>query len=68
LQSKYSITLATPPIYFALVITGDDVSRNICIGWPQTSILLISAIQVARITDMSHKHLAANLVSLMIFF
>jgi hypothetical protein len=25
-----------------------------CLGWPQTAILLISASQVARITDVSH--------------
>jgi hypothetical protein len=29
-------------------------SHTSCLGWPQTSILLISASQLARITDMSH--------------
>jgi hypothetical protein len=29
--------------------------RTICPGWPQTTILLISASPEARITDMSHQ-------------
>jgi hypothetical protein len=35
------------------------VSGNICPGSPQTAILLISASQIARITGISHWHLAA---------
>jgi hypothetical protein len=31
-----------------------EVSRNFCLGWPQTMILLISASQVAKITGLSH--------------
>jgi hypothetical protein len=31
---------------------------TICLGWPQTVILLISASQVAKITGMSHWRLA----------
>jgi hypothetical protein len=31
----------------------------LCPGWPQTSILSISASQVARITDVSHRRLAS---------
>jgi hypothetical protein len=34
------------------------VSQTICSDWPQTEILLVSASQVARITGMSHWHLA----------
>jgi hypothetical protein len=33
---------------------GGRVSQTICPGWPRTMILLISAAQVARITDVSH--------------
>jgi hypothetical protein len=29
---------------------------TICLGWPQTAVLLISASWVARITGMSHWH------------
>jgi hypothetical protein len=36
------------------------VSWTICPDWPQTSILLISASQVARIKSMSHWCLAVN--------
>jgi hypothetical protein len=32
------------------------VSQTICLGWLPTSILLISASQVARIIGMSHQH------------
>jgi hypothetical protein len=37
---------------------GGGVSRNICLAWPPTSILPISAFQVARITGVSHWRLA----------
>jgi hypothetical protein len=37
---------------------GDGVSQTVCPDWPQNSILLISSSQVARITGMSHWHLA----------
>jgi hypothetical protein len=33
---------------------GDGVLWTICSGWSQTTVLLISASQVARITGMSH--------------
>jgi hypothetical protein len=48
LQSRCSTAWARPPAHFALVI----------LGWPQTSVLLTSASQVARITCVSHWHLA----------
>jgi hypothetical protein len=32
------------------------VSRSICLSWPQTSILPISAPQVAKIIGVSHWH------------
>jgi hypothetical protein len=50
---------ATPP---ALVCEGffwDRVSWTICPGWLQTTILLISAFWVARLTDISHWYLAS---------
>jgi hypothetical protein len=34
------------------------VLQTICLGWPWTKILLISASQVAKITGMSHWHQA----------
>jgi hypothetical protein len=37
---------------------GDGVSVTISLGWPETSILLISASQVARVSGVSHQHLA----------
>jgi hypothetical protein len=33
----------------------DGISWSICLDWPRTESLLISASQVARITDMSHQ-------------
>jgi hypothetical protein len=36
----------------------DMVLQTIFLGWPQTSVLLISASWVARSTDVSHCHLA----------
>jgi hypothetical protein len=39
----------------------DRVSWTICPGWLQPEILLISASWVARITGMSHRHLAKKL-------
>jgi hypothetical protein len=35
----------------------DRVLRTVCPGWPRTTILLISAFWVARITGVSHGHL-----------
>jgi hypothetical protein len=35
---------------------GDGVSVAICLGWPQTVILQISASLVAMITDVSHQN------------
>jgi hypothetical protein len=37
---------------------GDGAFWTICLGWPQTMILLISASQIARITGVSHQHSA----------
>jgi hypothetical protein len=36
----------------------DRVSWTICLGWLWTSILLISASRVARMTGVSQQHLA----------
>jgi hypothetical protein len=35
---------------------GDGVWRNICSGWPWTSVFLISTFQIARIWSVSHQH------------
>jgi hypothetical protein len=39
-------------------VFNDRVLRTICPGWLRTTILLISASWVARITAVSHWHLA----------
>jgi hypothetical protein len=36
----------------------DGVLQTICLGWPQTTILLISASQALRIIGVSHQRLA----------
>jgi hypothetical protein len=35
-------------------LVENGISGTVCLGWPQTSILLISASQVAEITSVSH--------------
>jgi hypothetical protein len=40
---------------FCSAYFGDGVLGTICLGWPPTSLLPISASQVARITGMSHR-------------
>jgi hypothetical protein len=55
LQSRRSNTWALSPVHFALVIFKDGVLQTICPGWPRTTILWISASQVARTTGMSHQ-------------
>jgi hypothetical protein len=37
---------------------GRGVSQTVCLGWPQTTSLPVSASQVARITGVSPWHLA----------
>jgi hypothetical protein len=59
LQSRYCTTWAIPPVHFALFILEMGVFQTICLSWPLTVILLISASQVARIIGVSHWHLAA---------
>jgi hypothetical protein len=59
LQSRHSTTWTTPPIHFFLIwLFWRWGIWNICPGWPQTLCLPISAFQVARITGVSHQHLA----------
>jgi hypothetical protein len=41
-------------------VFSNRVSRTICLGWFQIAILLISASWVARITRVSHQHLASS--------
>jgi hypothetical protein len=45
--------------HFSLIILEMGVSPSICLGWPSTMFLLISASQVERIIGMSHQLLAA---------
>jgi hypothetical protein len=44
-----------------LFFCWDRVLWTFCQGWPGTMILLISAFQVARNSDMSHWYLASNI-------
>jgi hypothetical protein len=67
LQSRHCIAGATPPVHFALVILERVVLQTICLDWPPTAILLTSASQVARITDVSHQHLALVVFSCLFF-
>jgi hypothetical protein len=53
-QALYCVNHTSSP--FCSGCFGDEVSQTICPGWPQTSILPISASQVARITGVSHRH------------
>jgi hypothetical protein len=55
-QALYHLNHTSSP--FCCGYFGDRVSRNICPGWPQIVILLISASQVARITGMNYWFLA----------
>jgi hypothetical protein len=51
-------TWAIPSVHFALVSFWEmRVSQTICLGWPWTAILPISASQIARITGVSHQGL-----------
>jgi hypothetical protein len=45
------------------------VSQTICLDWPQTSILLILASQVARITGIRHQHpVSSSLLGVFLVF
>jgi hypothetical protein len=60
LQSRHSTAWATPPVHFALVILKMGSCELFPPGWPQITILLISASQVAKIAGRSHWHLAPH--------
>jgi hypothetical protein len=49
---------ATPPDFLFEGYFRNRVSWTICPGWLRTTILLISASWLARITDVSHRHQA----------
>jgi hypothetical protein len=59
LQSRCSTAWTTPQVHFVLVILEIGVLWTICLSWPGTLILPISASQVARIT-VSHWHPAVQ--------
>jgi hypothetical protein len=46
-QEFYCLSHTSSPFYPGYF--GDRILRTVCLGWPQNSILLISASQVARI-------------------
>jgi hypothetical protein len=52
----YTLSHSISP--FLWRVFQDRVSQIICLGWLWTTILLISASWVARITGMNHQHLA----------
>jgi hypothetical protein len=61
LQSRHSAAWAILTVlHFALDILEMGVSWTICLGWPQTVILLTSVSQVARITVMRYHCLATT--------
>jgi hypothetical protein len=63
LLNRYSTTWVTPPALFCTGYFWHRVSWTICLGWLQTTVLLISASQVARITGVSHQCPAVCLLS-----
>jgi hypothetical protein len=58
-QTLYCLSHTSSP--FSSGYFEDGISQTICLGWPRTAILLVSASQVARIPDISHQHLAYKL-------
>jgi hypothetical protein len=52
LNSGPSLEPLHPALFLWRVFSRDRVSRNYCSGWLWTTILLISASWVARITDI----------------
>jgi hypothetical protein len=53
-QALYCLSHTFSPFWSGYF--GDRVSRTICLRWPQTSILPISASQVARVTGVRHRY------------
>jgi hypothetical protein len=53
-QSNSTTAWATPPVIFCSGYFGVGIPWTICPGWPWTTILPISASQIARIIGMSH--------------
>jgi hypothetical protein len=53
---------ACKAVHLALVSLEIGVSRTTCLGWPVTSILLISVSLISRITSISHQHHASLLI------
>jgi hypothetical protein len=59
MQEFYCLSHTSSPFFFSCYdYFGHWVSQAICLGWPQTVILPILASQRARVTSMSHQHLA----------
>jgi hypothetical protein len=55
-QALYPLSHSSSP--FCSGYFGDGILQTVCLGWLPASILLISASQAARITGMSHLHMA----------
>jgi hypothetical protein len=60
LLGRCSTTYSTPLILFNVEYFQDERSQTICPGWPPTTILLISAAYIARITCVSQWYSAKN--------
>jgi hypothetical protein len=54
LLGRCSTTWITSPTQFCVGCVWDRVSQTVCLGWLWTTILLISASRVAKITGVSH--------------
>jgi hypothetical protein len=57
-QVLYSLGHTSSP--FCSGYFGDRVSQTVCLGWPQTMILLISASQIVKITGVNHQCLTST--------
>jgi hypothetical protein len=57
LLGRGSITWVTPLTLFGIMYFQDRVLHTVCPGWLRTTILLISASWIARITGTSHQDL-----------
>jgi hypothetical protein len=67
LSRQNTTTWATPPALSSVAYFGDRVLKAICPSCLPTSILLIYASWVARITSMSHWYLATSVYRKSIF-
>jgi hypothetical protein len=58
-QAFYCLSHTSSLFFLVILQVVGGVSQTICLGWPQSSILLTLASQLASITCLSHWHLAS---------